>query len=382
MSKYEVETEIEPGLRYTEETGRLQKSLPVRDCFLWKAGVDEPISGLNLLSFRQRFGALSLPCEGIGGVETLPAFRQQGYMNLLMEKALEGMRERTLVAFVSDAIEDLYEKYGFTTCLAEGYITVPVRNIEGHSLTEAAGGPQLRPFSKDDLPAMVDLYNQAHADRPWTHNRNASWDRLHETRTWRPGSEVIVLEQGDKMAGYAILTEERFGYVISPFVVDELTVKDIVAARMLLGEIASRCWQLRIAEFRVHEPLDSMVGRAAQELGCTYHQTFPPSGGQMGAIFDRPEMLRQLEPELQRRLFADELAEEMHPIAFEALIQGELLPDNATLLKLLLGYWSLDDALTVGIPVPAPYRPLCHLWFPGGGTRALPLPYNHQLDRY
>ena len=28
------------------------------------------------------------------------------------------------------------------------------------------------------------------------------------------------------------------------------------------------------------------------------------------------------------------------------------------------------------------HDPVCHLWFPGGGTRALPLPYSHHLDRY
>ena len=73
----EVEEEVEAGLRYTEETGRIEQSLAVRDCFLWQAGIDEPISGLNLLSFRQRFGAVSVATEGIGGVETLLPFRRR-----------------------------------------------------------------------------------------------------------------------------------------------------------------------------------------------------------------------------------------------------------------------------------------------------------------
>jgi hypothetical protein len=164
--------------------------------------------------------------------------------------------------------------------------------------------------------------------------------------------------------------------------VDELAARDLTAARALLREIAARCWQLRISEFRVREPLDSMAGRAALEVGCRYYQTFPPSGGMMGAILDRQGLLQGLELELQRRTFASEVAEEMHPVVFEALCQGQIVPDNMTLLKLLLGYWSLDDALAAGATVPASYRPLCHLWFPGGGTRALPLPYGHYLDRY
>lgn len=380
MTKYEVE--IEPGLKYTEETGRLQRSLPVRDCFLWKEGVDEPISGLNLVSFRQRFGALSIPSEGIGGVETLPGFRRQGYMSALMKKVLEGAAERVKIVFLSDAIEDTYEKFGFVNCLADAYLSVPVRNVE-HTVERDAptnnGG--VRGFAKDDLPAMVNLYNETHAHRSWTHDRAAGWSRLLVTQTWRPGSEVIVLERDASLAGYAILTEQRFGRVISPFVIDELAARDVRAARALLVEVASRCWQLRFSDFWVREPLDSMAGRAAQELGCAYHQTFPRSGGMMGAILDRQGLLQLLELELQRRLLGDELGV-IHPAAFDALCQGEIVPDNRMLLRLLLGYWSLNDALAAGAKIPAPYKLICSLWFPGGGARSLPLPYNHILDRY
>ena len=77
--RYEAEVDLGPGLKYTEETGRIDQSRQVRDCCLWQAGVAEPISGLNVLSFRQRFGAVSLPAEGIGGVETVPAFRRRSF---------------------------------------------------------------------------------------------------------------------------------------------------------------------------------------------------------------------------------------------------------------------------------------------------------------
>lgn len=382
----ERDVEIEPGLRYTEETGRQLRSLPVRDCFLWKEGVDEPISGLNLVSFRQRFGALSVPSEGIGGVETLPEFRQQGYMGTLMNAAVEGIAGRVKVAFVSDAIEDVYEKYGFVTCLGEGHLSVQVRDVDRHvELSRRAGeetsSGRIRAFSENDLPAMVELYNEVHAHRPGTHKRTDEWNRLLETRTWRPGSEVIVVENGGDMAGYAILTEQRFGRVISPFVVDELAAGDVTAARALLIELASRCWQLRIGEFQVREPLDSVVGRAAREFGCNYHQAFPRSGGMMGAILDRHGLLQLLEPELRRRLSRDKFGVSQQT-AFDALCQGEIAADNGALLRLLLGYWSVDDALAAGVTIPAPHKPICDLWFPGGGTRTMPQPYSHLLDRY
>jgi predicted GNAT family N-acyltransferase len=380
MTKYEVE--IEPDLKYTEETGRLQQSLPVRDCFLWKEGEEEAVSGLNLVSFRQRFGALSVPSEGIGGVETVPDFRRQGYMNVLMEKVLEGAAKRVKIVFVSDAIEDAYEKFGFVNCLADAYLSIPVRNVERAAERAAPddnGG--VRDFTDADLPAMVNLYNETHADRPWTHDRADGWNRLLVTRTWRPGSEVVIFERDAGLAGYAILTEQRFGRVISPFVVDELAARDVAAARALLFEVASRCWELRFSDFWVREPPDSMAGRAARALGCAYHQTYPRSGGMMGAILDRQGLLQSLELELKRRMLDDELSA-LHPTTFDALCQGKIVPDNRTLLRLLLGYWSMHDALAAGAEIPRPYEHVCSRWFPGGGSVSLSMPYNHLLDRY
>src|SRR4051812_44049122 len=115
--RYELEEGVAPGLSYTEETSRTLKGLPVRDCSLWQAGVEAPISGLNLLSFRQRFGAVAVPAEGIGGVETSPAFRRRGYIRTLLEKVIAGSATRVPIVFVSEAIEDLYEKVGCVNCL-------------------------------------------------------------------------------------------------------------------------------------------------------------------------------------------------------------------------------------------------------------------------
>ena len=381
-TRRDVEEDLAPGLKYTEETGRTELSLPVRDCWLWQAGVHDPISGLNVLSFRQRFGAVAVPAEGIGGVETRPAFRRRGYVRTVLTRALAGIATRVPIVFVSEAIEDLYEKFGCVPCVADAYLSVPVRNMErlaGRSTLPS--GHRVRRFAPADLPAMVTFYNTAHAHRPWTHARHAGWNQLRVTQTWEPGSEVIILERDDAVAGYAILMEPRYGRFASPVVVDELTARDTEAAEALLVEVAARCWQLRVSEFRVHEPLDSAVGRAAQRLGCTYQQTFHPSGGMMGAILDRRQLLLLLEPELRRRLPSDGL-QPVHAAAFDALWRGEVVGDNRVLLRLLVGYWSASDARALGTEIPAPYERVCAAWFPGGGSDALPLPYAHILDRY
>jgi hypothetical protein len=378
----EVEEDLGSGLTYSEETGRVDQGSWVRDCWLRQADVAEPISGLNVLAFRQRFGAVSVPAEGIGGVETVPAFRRQGHIRTLLTKTLEGMARRVPVAFVSDGIEDLYEKFGFVTCLAEGYLSLRIRHLDQIAGSGSGSATsRVRSFTPADLPAMIDLYNQEHAHRPWTHERQGGWNHLFVTETWRPGSEVLIFERDRRVAGYAILREPQFGHVISQFAVDELAASDTQAAQALLADIAARCWNLRLSDFWVREPLDSTVGRAAQRIGCEYHQTFPSTGGMMGAILDRQQLLLLLEPELRRRLPDDEVQAE-HTAAFEALCRGEVITDNRDLLRLLVGYWSATDARVYGTSISAQYERISDVWFPGGGSRILPLPYAHTLDRY
>jgi hypothetical protein len=377
---YQREEVIEPGLTYTEDTSRSALGAAVRDCSLWQAGVEQPVSGLNLLAFRQRFGSVVVAAEGIGGVETTPAFRRRGYIGKLLRKVFASSAERAPVLFVSDAIEELYEKFGCVNCLAEGYLSLHVRNVERAVGRITLSSSRLRSFTPADLPAMVALYNTVHAQRTWTHERHAAWNGLHATRTWQPGSEVIILEQAEQVAGYAILREPQFGHVSDSLVVDELTARDIDAAQALLAEVSARCLQMRLSEFWVREPLDSAVGQAAQRIGCTYHQTFPPTGGMMGVILDRGRLLTSLEPELRRRLPNDDL-HAAHTTAFDALSRGELVPDARDLLRLLVGYWSTTNARAYGVALPAQHERVLDAWFPGGGTQML-LPYAHTLDRY
>ena len=379
---YEREDVVASGLRYTEENRPTEPGLPVRDCSLWQAGVDRSISSLNLLAFRQRFGAVSIPAEGIGGVETLPAFRRQGHIRTLLLKVMASSATRVPIMFVSDAIEDLYEKFGCVTCLAEGYLSIRLRDLDRMAnRTLVAPRGQVRSFSQADLPAMVALYNQVHAQRPWTHERHAAWNHLNEPQIWQPGSEVLILERDQQVAGYAILKEPQYGHVADSLAADELTATDVDAAYTLLVEVGARCSHMHLSEFSVREPRDSPVGKAAQRIGCAYHQTFPRSGGMMGAILDRQQLLALLEPELRRRLPNTDL-HAAHTTAFDALCRDEIIPDSRDLLRLLVGYWSTTDARAYGVALPTQYERVLDGWFPGGGTHVLPLPYAHTLDRY
>ncbi|MEZ4860548.1 MAG: GNAT family N-acetyltransferase [Caldilineaceae bacterium] len=381
--EYEIDERLTPELRYREAPVQTVHSLPVRYCSLGPEDVPTAVSELEVIAFAQRFGAVAIAAEGIGGVETLPAYRQRGYLSHLLTRALEGMAQRVAVAFVSEAIDHLYEKFGFVTCLNEARFLLKLRNLEPlrQQRDQCLANRHLRTFTVTDLPEMIKLYNHAHSHRPWTHVRQPDWNRLRPRTTWDPGTAALVLEDGKTLVGYALFKGEIFGRPAASFTVDEFTAQDADAARQLLVAIAEHCWDLRLSEFTIREPLDTLVGWEARTLGCDYVQLLPTTGEMMGAILNRARLLRALEPELRRRVHDTHLFQE-HEAAFKALLQGDLLPDNKVLLRLLLGFWSAVDAQWAGANIPAPWLRICLAWFPGGGTQALATPYAHTLDRY
>jgi hypothetical protein len=191
----------------------------------------------------------------------------------------------------------------------------------------------------------------------------------------------MVLERDGRLAGYAISREPYYGRTRPNVVIDELTALDVEAARALLVEIAASCWDRRQSAFQVREPADSAAGRAARQLGCTVRQEYAASGEMMGVILDRRRLLALLEPELKRRA-EDVIPAADQAAALEALGQGAAIPDDGLLLRLLVGHCSLADAIAWGAEIPARFGRPFELWFPGGGTRLLPMPYSHVLDRY
>ena len=234
-----VDVVLEPSLRYTETIESGAGNRPVRYCRL-VADEDTPVGELEVHSFRWRFGAVAVDAEGIGGVEVQPSFRRRGHMGRLLRQTLEHMSRRVTVAAVSDGIQGVYEKFGFATSVAEGHLDLRVRDVERAAAGAAPATARVRPGSTEDLPAMVDLYNSTHAHRPWTHERPADWNRLVPQTTWRPGSEILVVEAEGMLAGYAIMAGRSFGDGYFGLTVQEMAASDADVALCLLADVAVR----------------------------------------------------------------------------------------------------------------------------------------------
>jgi GNAT superfamily N-acetyltransferase len=387
---FTVEEHLVGGLRYDERLTVEPGRGSCRTCSLWAPGAADPVSTLRIRSLRQRFGAVIVAAEGVGGVQTPHEHRGRGYGTRLVEHAIAGARERVATMFLF-GIQKMYSKLGFATCLADTTLSMQVRNAEA---AEASPGDERSSFVPDDLPALVRLFNEEHRVRPWTAVRGEyPFVRLTASHPWRPAPDVIVIRREGTPRAYAVVSGTTYGRPLREMAVVEAAAVDASAARSLLAAVARTCWEWRIGSFTLEEPADGSVGTEARRLGCEVRQTWVPDGEGMGLILDRAKLIAALEGELARR---ERCAETGQPInaadglslsgsapmgTFEALLAADLVPDDGWLIQLLLGFRSWHEAEHAGLETPAEHRRTLLRWFPGTAPY-LPAGHAHRLDRY
>ena len=371
MSEPELlfEQSLEGGLRYTEKRERAEHGKPVRRCALWHEFEDEPVSDLQLLEYRQRFGAVDVPVEGFGGVATRPKHRRRGYVDRLMRRAIERAGERVDALFLY-GIENLYPKFGFVSCFCECEIELELRDAE-----RARPSSELRELRADDVGAALRLYNREHATRPWTIVRQAAhWSGPQTATDWNAGESGVAVGRNGRLDGYAFLSDQSYGSVRELRVV-EICAATAEAADGLVACAAERALARRQQRIVFLEPPDSTAGRALRRLGARVKLLTAADGEGMGRINRRASLVERLRPELARRAGRDDAK------AVEALAAGRLYPDDRVLLPLLLGSHSWRDAADLGNPPPEKLEELARAWFTGHGPE-LSVPYTHRADRY
>ena len=366
------------GLRYTEEQAAPKRSFPVRRCTLWAGEPEAPVSKLELLSLDVRFGAVTMPVEGYCAVNTAPGHRRHGYMDRLMRRSLRSAGERVSVVCLY-GIADFYPRFGFVTCQRGTEWRVSL-----HSTRRLAPVPEgaLRAGDLTDVPAMRDLFNQVHGERPWSLARSADWDRIPRSREWRTGAEIRHAGRGGILTGYAVIQETMFGWRHDHLLLHEIVARDPATAGMLLADAAQRARALDYERIVFHEPSDSAVARAARAIGCeVVYRHYVASGG-MAALLDRERFLDALGPELVRRAAVAHVAEAAQLPAAAALRGGALLPDDGDLLQLAFGYERFDQVPVERRGSDPGLWEVAAAWFPGGGTPVLAEPFAHHLDDY
>ena len=357
-----VEKRIEPNL-----------SFPTRRCSLTTQGEEEPICKLDLLSFELRFGATAIEVEGLGGVQTMPEHRRRGHMAALMDHALGRATERVGAAFLF-GIGGFYHRWGFVPVVPDTSMTLETADVERTN----GAAPRLVEGSTDDLADAIALYNDVHGQRPCTVKRGSSWNRLAPDETWQPGPEWYVWRHRGELLAYVVLRGHYAGWGPREIVARELCAREPEHASGVLRVLSRWAVAAHRQKLEVAEPVDSAAGVAARRFGCTVEHKYYATGFCMGVTLDRARWLGVLQPELERRGQAHRLEQTKSRAACAALLAGELVPDNGTLLQLMVGYVGYRDA---GVSSGG-HEEALRAWFAGTATETLPAPHSHRLDRY
>ena len=169
-----------------------------------------------------------------------------------------------------------------------------------------------------------------------------------------------------------------FGWMDKTFKTIESAADSRDSALALLLVLRDMCLSRDIDTIKFSEVPDSTFGRTLRLSGATVYLRHQVLGGGMGLLLNRTSVVEKLTAELYTRAAPLEL-----PGGFiDALVDGSLIDRQDDLLKLLVGYWSWDDALHEGVQAPEKLHEALRGCFPGGGTQQLLLPTAHGLDDY
>jgi hypothetical protein len=356
----------------------------------------------QLVPFTIHIGKAMVRMDGISGLGTEAEFRYRGYASRVMEAAIETMTEGDAAIAMHYGIPDFYPRFGYATAGPEHYILL-TEEADKYPLPE---GWSIRPLTKEDLPTISRIYDQAIADSVGAAVRASNawpWTRLADAVAGRNDDVCrVVVSPAGEVEGYAWYSG-HFWYVphcqryFTPdaFVLCEVIAASHGAAYALLS--ACRHWAEEEAPGQavtLPVPPTGFVAMAARQQTASFVRKYTRCGNSMARVLNVERLLRALLPELSARLAAAECTysgtivfdTDIGSAAIEITPESVTLADDArgshtsiplpqaTLARLALGAYppaDLLDGLRCALP-PRAYRTLVtlfperspHMYFP------------------
>jgi GNAT superfamily N-acetyltransferase len=267
---------------------------------------EQPVSSLIINERRMRIGATAVKMGGIGGVDTRPEHRLKGYMRQVMDCAVQLMHHQSYDVSTLFGIRNFYTKWGFASWLSASTLTLRTEDAG-----RCSGTLPVRTYRRQDLAAVVSIYNRQNARRSCSIVRPRAWKR-----PFRKGSRFfclprlfVVTTPRGRVVGYAAVddvmvdrsTKERTP-VTDQIAVAEVGGSDPSAHYSILAETARQAQELGIEEIAFHLPIDHPFAVFCRRWGATARVGVPADGAAMGRIIRVPRLLRKLRKELGTRL--------------------------------------------------------------------------------
>lgn len=301
-----VANEVEPSVTLTPEADG--RSIRVE---AWSHG--RSVSRCWVVSQRIRIGAALVRMDGIGGVGTDGDHRRQGYAGQVLEAAIEHMRGGDAGLSMLYGISGFYERFGYVPAGPEHLVSLAV---DEHA--PLPGGWSCKPAADGDLPHLRAVYDAATRDAVGAAVR---LDRAYAWRTlaarlaegdsddclvlWAPNQAIRgYVRHGTGFWAADVMQRDAPGEMV----VAEALALDAESADAALAVCARAPWRgsrkHHISGVLIPCPHDGPVAAAAMRRNARLIRAYSGSGGSMARIIRLRHVLRDLAPELSRRLRA------------------------------------------------------------------------------
>lgn len=239
----------------------------------------EQVAQFRLQHYELLFGERRVPMGGIAAVACLPLARGKGYVEALLQRGLEVMRERGEVLSVLHAfLVGLYRPMGWEFVGSARNYTLPLA-----CLPRGLESDRVRAAGPEDAEALRALYEAEAVRYRGMLVRPLSWwkDRLEQTTGF---THYFFLHEDPKPSGYLYLQ------LRDPAQVRELVWKTPEAYAALLGVL--RRHKAQIPQFNWNAPPDDPLWHYAAHWDLRVVNRPPFSG----RVVDVPGSLALLQP--------------------------------------------------------------------------------------
>jgi len=315
------------------------------------------VSHVSLFVRPLRFGPAILQTAGIGDVLTIPEYRGKGLSNLLMQAALNYMKNNKFDLTMLFGIPNYYHKFGY------------IESMNYYQLEVFNSGPDLpdtqfsaREFSAGDLPPMLELY------RTNTRASHLVVDRTvpyFESKAIDPNQVVVLTDSARRLAGYAFTWDA----IKSQFTVIEAISTHRAASLALFSEILKRK-PAGESTLKIKMSPQMPFVRHVRYLGTDLQSRCFGEGEGKGmlALVDLCQVLQKFKPLFDQRLaasrwydfsgrleihsqqsvelvFEDGCLSQCQKIVPPAERSAGLVTDLRYFTRNVIGYWSIPDLL-------------------------------------
>jgi predicted N-acetyltransferase YhbS len=255
------------------------------------------VSHVHFTERQIRYGASTLPLNGVMWVGTLPEYRGLGFAQNLMRLGDRRARDAGVaLQALTTGMPQFYRPLGWGVCGRQTFATTLSRNLPQASdgvIEGKSGFWHVRPWRQVELNDLMQLYDNQFGRNTGTLVRSEDYWRWMIGR--RYAHVIWVACQGETVRGYAFVKDHKILEIAT-------NPAHPQALKALLGRVRAEALERAYPEVVVHAPIDHPVMEAVSaSSGKIVDEETWEGTCSMYHVADIERFLRGILPELSRR---------------------------------------------------------------------------------